>query len=62
MWSSEHAANYMKYFGYLNFEIKTDYRSKKQLTQIVNQFRIDVNEGDIDSEEYHEFLHNMAVI
>ena len=56
MWSSEHAANYMKYFGYLNFEIKTDYKSEEKLTQIVNQFRNNFNEGDIDSEGYHEFL------
>ena len=40
MWSSEHASNYMNYFGYLDFEIKTEYRSEEKLTQIVNQFNI----------------------
>ena len=25
MWSSDHASNYMKYFGYLPFEIKNEY-------------------------------------
>ena len=36
MWSSEHAPNYMKHFGYLEFEIKPEYRSEKQLIQLVS--------------------------
>ena len=55
MWSSEHASNYMNYFGYLDFEIKTEYRSEEKLTQIVNQFRISFNEGDIDSKGIMNF-------
>ena len=56
MWSSEHAPNYMKHFGYLEFEIKPEYRSEKQLIQLVSDFKTRVNEGDIDSDNYHEFL------
>jgi hypothetical protein len=56
MWSSEHASNYMNYFGYLDFQIKKEYRSENKLNEIVNQFNINFNEGDIDSKGYHEFL------
>ena len=56
MWSSEHASNYMNYFGYLDFQIKKEYRSENKLNEIVNQFNISFNEGDIDSKGYHEFL------
>ena len=56
MWSAEHASNYMNYFGYLDFEIKSEYKLEKELTEIVNQFRINFNEGDIDSKGYHKFL------
>nr|MBC8303868.1 DUF2723 domain-containing protein [Pelagibacterales bacterium] len=38
MWSSDHASNYMKYFGYLPFEIKNEYKSEESLIQLVNQF------------------------
>jgi len=56
MWSSEHAANYMKYFGYLSFQIKPEFRSEKNLLEIVNQFKLNFDNGDIDSEGYHQFL------
>ena len=56
MWSSEHASNYMNYFGYLDFKIKKEYRSENKLNKIVSQFNISFNEGDIDSKGYHEFL------
>jgi len=56
MWSSEHAANYMNYFGYLNFKIKKEYRSEETLNKLVNQFKNSFEDGDIDSKGYHEFL------
>ena len=56
MWSSDHASNYMKYFGYLPFEIKNEYKSEESLIQLVNQFQSSFNKGDIDSDGYHEFL------
>ena len=56
MWSSEHASNYMKYFGYLPFEIKFEYKNEQNLVQLVNQFKVNFQQGNIDSEGYHEFL------
>jgi hypothetical protein len=56
MWSAEHAPNYMKYFGYLPFKIKPEYRSEKKLIELINQFESSFNQGDIDSQGYHEFL------
>ena len=56
MWSSDHASNYMKYFGHLPFEIKTEYKSEESLVQLVNQFQSSFDKGDIDSDGYHEFL------
>ena len=56
MWSSEHASNYMNYFGYLDFKIKKEFRSENNLNEIVSQFKISFEEGDIDSKGYHEFL------
>jgi len=56
MWSSEHASNYMKYFGYLPFEIKFEYKNEQNLVQLVNQFKVNFQQGNIDSDGYHEFL------
>ena len=56
MWSSENASNYMKYFGYLPFEIKFEYKNEQNLVQLVNQFKVNFQQGNIDSDGYHEFL------
>lgn len=56
MWSSEHAVNYMNYFEVLDFTIKPEYRGQEELFQTVNQFRGKFNQGDVNAEEYHEFL------
>ena len=56
MWSSEHAANYMKYFGYLPFDIKPEFKTDENLQEIVTQFQQSFDQGDIDSEGYHQFL------
>ncbi|WP_412987873.1 DUF2723 domain-containing protein [Pontimicrobium sp. IMCC45349] len=56
MWSGEHAENYMLYSGYLDFNIKSDYRMQNELRGIVADFRKRVSEGLIDYEDYHSFL------
>ena len=56
MWSTEHAVNYMNYFEVLDFSIKPEYRAQNELVQAVQQFRSSFNQGDINAEEYHEFL------
>ena len=56
MWSSEHAANYMQYFGYLDFKIKPEYRKENSFVKLVTEFQSRVSQGDVDSNDYHEFL------
>ena len=56
MWSSEHAENYMKYSGFLEFTIKTEYQMQNELRSLVNSFKDSVAKGDVDYEDYHDFL------
>ncbi|MEX0290956.1 MAG: hypothetical protein AB3N14_17765, partial [Flavobacteriaceae bacterium] len=56
MWSDMHAENYMKYFGVLDFKIKSGYRSNKELRLAVDSFRRGYADGEIDEEQYIEFL------
>lgn len=56
MWSTEHAANYMMFSGFLNFNLKPDYQMENKLRNAVSNFRSDVARGNIDYEEYNNFL------
>ncbi len=56
MWSSEHAKNYLNYTGYLNFKIKPKYVSEPQLVNFIQDFRVKINNNEIDYEDYHNFL------
>ena len=60
MWSSDNAVNYMNYYGFLDFEIKREYRDEEQIVELVNNFKTRVDEDDVDSEDYHEFLSNFG--
>ena len=60
MWSSDNAVNYMNYYGFLDFEIKREYRNEEQIVELVNNFKTRVDEDDVDSEDYHEFLSNFG--
>ncbi|NNK81742.1 MAG: DUF2723 domain-containing protein, partial [Flavobacteriaceae bacterium] len=60
MWSAEHAENYMRYTGYLNFNIKPEYRMQNDLRSIVSDFRDRVNKGYVDTEDYNKFLRTYA--
>ena len=60
MWSSDNAINYMNYFGFLDFEIKNEYRNEEQIIELVNTFKNRVNDDDVDSDDYHEFLSNFG--
>ena len=60
LWSEQHAENYMRYFGRLDFKIKPRYISDNQLRDAVKQFR-DLNEqGEIDTEQYVQFLRSFS--
>ena len=56
MWSDQHAENYMRYFGVLNFRIKSEYISNNELREAVNQFKAVHKQGELDAEQYIRFL------
>ncbi|WP_406685048.1 DUF2723 domain-containing protein [Seonamhaeicola sp. MEBiC1930] len=56
MWSGEHAENYMMFTGFLNFKLKPEYQMENELRALVNNFRQDVMQGNVDYEDYHNFL------
>ena len=58
MWSGEHAVNYMRYCGLLDFSIKPEYKMQNEFRSLIENFRNAVKQGEIDFEGYHEFLKN----
>jgi hypothetical protein len=56
MWSDQHAENYMRYFGALDFRIKSEYISNNELREAVGQFKTAYSQGELDSEQYIRFL------
>ncbi|WP_396590554.1 DUF2723 domain-containing protein [Allomuricauda sp. R78024] len=56
MWSSEHAENYMKYFGALKFHIKPKHLSNKELREFVVKFKEDYKNDKVDMSQYIQFL------
>ena len=56
MWSTEHAANYMDFTGPLDFTIKPEYQGQEQLIAAVNEFKRSYYSGEIDNEQYDNFL------
>ncbi|WP_067145077.1 DUF2723 domain-containing protein [Pseudotamlana agarivorans] len=56
MWSSEHAENYMMFTGYLKFKLKPEYQMENELRASVANFQKDVARGNVDYEDYHNFL------
>ena len=56
MWSGEHAENYMIYSGALEFSIKPEYSMQNELRSLVNNFRKAIAKGEVDYEDYHDFL------
>jgi hypothetical protein len=53
MWSDQHAENYMKYFGPLEFSLKS---SNEELRKAAQQVRDGLANGEIDQEQYIGFL------
>ena len=56
MWSSEHAKNYLNYTGFLDFDIKLNYKNEENIQSLVNEFKNEINSGNIDYEDFHNFL------
>ena len=58
MWSDNNAVNYLKYYGFLNFEIKDEYKNEPQVQEIIQNFKNDIDNDDVTAEEFNEFLSN----
>ncbi|WP_282133931.1 glycosyltransferase family 117 protein [Seonamhaeicola maritimus] len=61
MWSSEHADNYMMFSGFLNFKLKPELQMDNELRAMVANFKKEVMEGNVDYEDYSNFLKQNAV-
>ncbi len=53
MWSDQHAENYMRFFGPLDFSLKS---SNEELRKAVGELRAGYERGEIDEEQYIGFL------
>ena len=56
MWSPEHAENYLRYSGFLNFKVKPKYISENSITEITNDFKAKIQAEQVDYETFHKFL------
>ncbi|ULC59445.1 DUF2723 domain-containing protein [Flaviramulus sp. BrNp1-15] len=56
MWSAEHAENYMMFSGFLDFKLKPEYQMENELRSAIRNFKNDVTQGNIDYEDYNNFL------
>jgi hypothetical protein len=60
LWSFDHAQNYLRYTGALDFKIKPEYNGSQELIQVVSQFRKEFDSGMIGAEGYLKFLKDFA--
>ena len=60
MWSDNNALNYLKYYGFLNFEIKKEFKDNSQINEIVKNFKDEIENEDVNAEEFNEFLSNFS--
>ncbi|CAN5372674.1 DUF2723 domain-containing protein [soil metagenome] len=56
MWSTQHATNYMRFTGPLDFRIKPEFQNEDQLLTAVTEFRRSYSQGRMDYDDYHSFL------
>lgn len=56
MWSSEHAVNYYSYTGFLDFNVKPKYINESELNNLVRGFKNEINNGNVNYEDFHNFL------
>ncbi|MEM9077784.1 MAG: DUF2723 domain-containing protein [Bacteroidota bacterium] len=60
LWSDQHAENYMRYFGTLDFRIKSEYISNNELREAVAQFKAAHAQGELDTDQYIRFLRDFS--
>ena len=46
----------MMFSGFLDFSLKPEYRMENDLRTVINNFKNDVSKGDVDYEDYNNFL------
>jgi len=56
MHSPDHARNYMRYTGLLDFYVRPEYQSENQLLSIVDDFKSEMTAGNVSYEDYESFL------
>ncbi|HEU0137031.1 MAG TPA: DUF2723 domain-containing protein [Flavobacterium sp.] len=56
MWSGDFAENYMNFTRVLEFRINPEYAHEQELVNIVAEFRSAYGSGQLDNEEYIQFL------
>ena len=60
MWSAQHAENYIKYFGPLDFKIKSEHLSNSELQTAVKQLKDRYEKGEINTSQYIKFLKEIS--
>ncbi|MEL0272368.1 MAG: DUF2723 domain-containing protein, partial [Flavobacteriaceae bacterium] len=60
MWSPSSAENYMKFYGRLDFSIRTEYLGNTELRKAVNEFKTRSAQGEIETAQYLDFLKNFS--
>ena len=55
MWSDNNAVNYLKYYGFLNFEIKDEYKNEPQVQEIILNFKNDIDNDDVTAKNSMNF-------
>jgi len=59
MWSQQHAENYMRYYGVLDFTIKPEFQNNVELQDIIRDFQVKYANGAIAANQYLRFLREM---
>ncbi len=69
MWSAEHAENYMMFtrnssnpYEFLKFKLKSNYQMDNDYRKIIYDFKNKVAQGQIDYEDYNNFLKKFSQI
>lgn len=60
MWSEPNAENYMRYFGGLDFTIRSEYLGNRELRQAADQIKTAYVQGELDAAQYIRFLREFS--
>lgn len=60
MWSEPHAENYMRYFGGLDFTIRSEYLGNRELREAAEQIKTAYAQGELGAAQYIRFLREFS--